>query len=76
MKNTVDGANLKILRYPNPTSGIVNITNILFKTTVYVMNLMGVNMITIPNVEYNCKIDMSKLSKGFYIIQNNYMDYQ
>ncbi len=72
IKSLVNTADLSV--YPNPTSGLLNITTTASNGTVEVMNLMGQVVLSKQLNNGNNSIDISNLSNGVYsvqIMQNN-----
>lgn len=60
--------------YPNPTSGLLNITTTASTATVEIFNLMGQNVLSKTVTNGTSTIDISNLSSGVYsvqIMQNN-----
>ncbi len=63
-----------IIIYPNPTSGLLNITTTATSATIEVYNIMGQNVLNNKLTNGANTIDIGKLSNGVYsiqIIQNN-----
>ncbi len=72
IKTLVNNADLSI--YPNPTSGVLNITTTAANATVEVYNIMGQNVLSKSIANGTSTIDISNLSNGVYsvqVIQNN-----
>lgn len=65
--NEIDNAS-NISIYPNPTNGIVKLTNVK-DATISVYNLIGQEVMTIENAEAIQSINMTDLSSGSYIIR-------
>ncbi len=60
--------------YPNPTSGLLNITTTAATATIEVYNLMGQNVMSKTLTNGTNTIDISNLSNGVYtihVMQNN-----
>jgi hypothetical protein len=53
--------------YPNPTSGLVTLTNVSGVTSVEVMNIAG--QVVLNNSDFNGTVDMSQLESGIYFIK-------
>ena len=67
IKTLVNNADLSM--YPNPTTGLLNITTAAAKATVEIYNMMGQNVATKEITNGNNTIDISNLSNGVYSIQ-------
>jgi hypothetical protein len=72
IKTLVNNTDLSM--YPNPTTGLLNITTTAAKATVEIFNIMGQNVATKEITNGANTIDISNLSNGVYsvqIMQNN-----
>jgi len=58
---------IKITLYPNPTSNILNITNVTEKATFRVFNLMG--QVVAAGIIRNGNISVGELSNGNYLLE-------
>ena len=58
----------KIVVYPNPTTGFIQINN-LDDTSFLIADVLGKTVLEIPNYQNNSIIEVSKLEKGIYFIK-------
>ena len=56
------------IMYPNPTSGIVNFSNVE-NATIEVINMMGQVVANVENATENTTIDLSGVANGNYIVR-------
>ncbi len=61
-------AEVKIVMYPNPTSGILYIEGLVSKSMVQVNDLSGKHVKTITTEEATLEIDLSAISSGVYMV--------
>lgn len=56
--------------YPNPTKGIINITGIGSKTTLFIYNIVG-EVVLSKEVNNDTTLDISALNEGIYTLEVN-----
>lgn len=61
--------------FPNPTTGLVNLNAIDFKSNLLLFDLLG-NNIKIENINSNNQLDISNLSNGVYFLSNGNKNYK
>lgn len=57
-----------IFTYPNPSTGIVNITNLKLNSALLVHNMSGKLVLTVPVNAKMMQINMKNQSNGIYLI--------
>jgi hypothetical protein len=55
--------------YPNPTTGVVNFTNLPSETTIEVVNMLGQSVFTVKTTLGDHSIDLSTLPNGSYFVK-------
>ena len=60
--------NINIKMYPNPTTNVLNITELTESSTINVFNVSGQLVLTKSSIDTNEKIDLSALDNGIYMI--------
>lgn len=65
--NTYDNADMAV--YPNPTSDFISLKNVVAGSSVDIYSLSGIKLMSV--VAGTEKIDVSKLSRGVYLLKSN-----
>ncbi len=63
---TVDPDEEKVMMYPNPSVGIVNIQGVSKETSIDVYNSIGLKVLSVKGEQ---KIDLSQQNKGLYLVR-------
>ena len=60
----------KLTVYPNPSSRSISL-NIIGKSTLAIYDIQGKQVLFMPNLTAETKVDISELQTGFYFAQTN-----
>lgn len=70
--SSIAGFNKKqISIYPNPSSGIINITNIQRNAKIEIVNIIGQVVKTVQSTDDKISVDLSELAEGIYFVNIN-----